>query len=242
MAEDKNKVIVYADWIEKFEALEDDEAGRLIKHFFRYINDLNPKPPDRITELSFIDIQHTLKRDLKKWEKRAENSRENGKNGGRPPNPQKPTETHQVISEPTKPVIDIVIGSVIDNKIKHSTKGGAKKAPQPEFVDCKNFWLDEFKQGWTFSGAKGKALKSIIDKIKTVVKSAGNEIGDKTVIDTFKTICLRLPEYYKNKDLEVLDQKFNEIINEIKSNNGTGTTKDSSGKPISKYAPQNFTD
>jgi len=61
MATDKKKVIVYADWILKFEVLDDPEAGRLIKHFFRYINDLNPEYPDRITELSFIDIQNTLK-------------------------------------------------------------------------------------------------------------------------------------------------------------------------------------
>lgn len=33
MAEDKNGVIIYADWIDKFEELADDEAGRLIKHF-----------------------------------------------------------------------------------------------------------------------------------------------------------------------------------------------------------------
>lgn len=71
MAENKNKVIVYADWIHKFEELEDDEAGRLIKHFFRYINDLNPDPPDRTTKLMFIDIKNTLKRDLDKWEEKS---------------------------------------------------------------------------------------------------------------------------------------------------------------------------
>lgn len=71
MAENKNKVIVYADWIHKFEELEDDEAGRLIKHFFRYINDLNPEAPDRTTKLMFIDIKNTLKRDLDKWEEKS---------------------------------------------------------------------------------------------------------------------------------------------------------------------------
>lgn len=71
MAENKNKVIVYADWIDKFEELEDDEAGRLIKHFFRYINDLNPEAPDRTTKLMFIDIKNTLKRDLDKWEEKS---------------------------------------------------------------------------------------------------------------------------------------------------------------------------
>jgi hypothetical protein len=69
MAEDKKGVLVYADWMKLFEALEDDEAGKLIKHFFRYINDLDPKAPDRVTELSFISIEQTLKRDLKKWDK-----------------------------------------------------------------------------------------------------------------------------------------------------------------------------
>jgi len=71
MAENKKRVVVYADWIDKFEELEDDEAGRLIKHFFRYINDLNPEPPDRITKLTFIDIKNTLKRDLDKWEEKS---------------------------------------------------------------------------------------------------------------------------------------------------------------------------
>lgn len=128
MAEDKKGVIVYASWIKKFEALSDEEAGVLIKHFFRYVNDLNPIAPDRTTKLMFIDIEDTLKRDLIKWEKRAERSRENGNKGGRPPidnNLEKPKETQQVISKPKKPVIvkDNVNGnvSVIDNNLS-STK------------------------------------------------------------------------------------------------------------------------
>jgi len=68
MAENKKSIIVYADWIDKFETLEDDEAGRLIKHFFRYVNDLNPEFPDKITKVAFLDIQNALKRDLVKWE------------------------------------------------------------------------------------------------------------------------------------------------------------------------------
>lgn len=124
MAEDKKKVIVYADWICKFEILTDIEAGKLIKHFFRYINDLNPEYPDRITELSFIDIQNTLKRDLKKWEKRAESSRENGKKGGRP----KETEITELdILKPIKPVIVNDIVNVTDTvnvnvKVKDNVK------------------------------------------------------------------------------------------------------------------------
>lgn len=54
MAENKKTIVVYADWIEQFESLSNEEAGKLIKHFFRYVNDLNPVPEDRITEISFF--------------------------------------------------------------------------------------------------------------------------------------------------------------------------------------------
>jgi hypothetical protein len=71
MATGKKNILVYADWINKFEELEDDEAGRLIKHFFRYVNDLKPEYPDRTTKLMFIDIKATLKRDLEKWDDKS---------------------------------------------------------------------------------------------------------------------------------------------------------------------------
>lgn len=81
MAEEKKGVLVYADWIEHFEALEDDEAGQLIKHFFRYINDKNPEFPNRIVQIAFNPIKSVLKRDLQKWENKKEKSSENGRIG-----------------------------------------------------------------------------------------------------------------------------------------------------------------
>lgn len=81
MAENKKSIIIYADWIENFENLSDEEAGRLIKHFFRYINDLNPNAPDRLTELLFIPLKSSLKRDLQKWESTIEERAKNGRIG-----------------------------------------------------------------------------------------------------------------------------------------------------------------
>ena len=78
MAKDKKTVVVYTDWIEKFEELTDEEAGRLIKHFFRYVNDLEPEAPDRTTKLMFIDIKNTLKRDLYKYAGKVEKRSEAG--------------------------------------------------------------------------------------------------------------------------------------------------------------------
>jgi len=79
MADNKKGIIVYADWIDKFEELDDDEAGRLIKHFFRYVNDLNPEYPDKLTKIAFLDIKNSLKRDLDKWEQTLEGRSRAGK-------------------------------------------------------------------------------------------------------------------------------------------------------------------
>jgi hypothetical protein len=64
MAEGKNKIIVNRDWISTFESLNDEEAGKLIKHFFRYVNDKNPEAPDRLTALMFEPIKYTLEKDF----------------------------------------------------------------------------------------------------------------------------------------------------------------------------------
>ena len=81
MAEGKNSILIYTDWIDTFESLTDEEAGRLVKHLFRYVNDKNPIPPDRLTEISFIPIKNSLKRDLKKWELELEKKSDGGRLG-----------------------------------------------------------------------------------------------------------------------------------------------------------------
>ena len=79
MAENKKSVLLYCDIIHSVESLKDAEAGRLFKHFLRYINDQNPEPPDRITQITFEPIKQSLKRDLRKWEKRSERNSKTAK-------------------------------------------------------------------------------------------------------------------------------------------------------------------
>jgi hypothetical protein len=100
MAENKKSFVAYCDWIESFEELTDEEAGRLVKHMFRYVNDLDPEAPDKLIKMMFIPIKQSLKRDLIKYEDRADRSRENGKLGGRP---NKPKEPSGLINNPTEP-------------------------------------------------------------------------------------------------------------------------------------------
>ncbi len=76
MAENKKSVVMYCDIIHTVENLEDNEAGKLFKHYLRYINDLNPES-DRFTEIIFEPIKQQLKRDLKKFEATCEKNKKN---------------------------------------------------------------------------------------------------------------------------------------------------------------------
>lgn len=120
MAVGKKKIIVYTDWITQFKDLTDEEAGKLIKHFFEYVNDLNPKS-DRLIELLFNPIKATLKRDLKSWESKQQTNKENGLKGGRPRkektqnNPNNPVGLIETQNNPQKGVSDSVSVSVNDN-------------------------------------------------------------------------------------------------------------------------------
>ena len=68
MAENKKSFLLYCDIIHTVEKLTDEQAGKLLKHTLRYVNDLNPTPEDILTEVAFEPIKQSLKRDLLKYE------------------------------------------------------------------------------------------------------------------------------------------------------------------------------
>lgn len=117
MAKDKKSVLLYCDLIHTIEKMDDETAGLFFKHYLRYINDLNPTTDNIVVDISFEAVKQNLKRDLKKWENRAERSRENGKKGGRPKNPTVTQKTQQVISEPKKPVtVNVTVTDTVKEK------------------------------------------------------------------------------------------------------------------------------
>jgi hypothetical protein len=115
MAKDKSSVILYTDLIHTFEHLTDAQAGRLVKHLFRYVNDQNPIPPDKVTTIAFEPIKQQLKRDLKKWEKYINKQSDNGKKGGRPKKPKETQKSQAFFKKPKK--ADSVNVSVSDTVI-----------------------------------------------------------------------------------------------------------------------------
>jgi len=160
MATNKKSVLLYCDLIYTVEKLSNEDAGELFKHYLRYINDLDPITDNALVDVLFESIKQNLKRDLKKWETRAERSKENGKLGGRPKKPKKPSGLKNNLTEPRKPdtvtVTDTVKVTVNDIKeivnylngalgsnYKHSTET-TKVSIQARFNQ--GFTVEDFKQ------------------------------------------------------------------------------------------------
>ncbi len=116
MAQGKKSFLFYADWGDSFDELSNEDAGKLIKHLCDYVRDKNPETDSVLIKALFAQFRNTLKRDLVKWDNRAEQSRINGVKGGRPKSKPKETQrTQRVNSKPRKPVRDSVSVTVTDN-------------------------------------------------------------------------------------------------------------------------------
>ena len=68
--------MLYTDQREVFDELDDEDAGKLIKHIFSYVNDENPDTQDKLLRIAFAPIKTQLKRDLKSWENKQEQRKE----------------------------------------------------------------------------------------------------------------------------------------------------------------------
>jgi hypothetical protein len=209
MAKDKKSFVAYCDWLESFEELTDEEAGRLAKHLFRYVNDLNPEAPDKITKMCFIPIKQSLKRDLVKYEERAERARENGAKGGRP----KTQKTQSVISEPKKPVS---VNVNVNDNVNVNVNGSVIKTPTREEVEkeiCNNL----FTRG---IASVSFPVEDLAQRFHDNYESKGWEINGQRIYKWEPKLNQWISEELKNKSssLETQEEKeareFMQMIND----------------------------
>jgi hypothetical protein len=107
MAKDKKSFILYSDAIHTIEKLSDTDAGQLLKHLLRYVNDQNPTTDNPLVEIAFEPIKQQLKRDLVKFEDVKVKRSEAGKAGA--------TKRWQEIANANKGIQTIANIAVNDN-------------------------------------------------------------------------------------------------------------------------------
>ena len=211
MAEDKKGVLVYADWIEKFEDLEDDEAGRLIKHFFRYINDQNPEYPDRITKIAFTDIKNSLKRDLKKWEAIKQKRSDAGKASA------ESKKAKQLLTESTcvefdeitltKPTDNVNVSVSVNENVSVSDVDESTRAFSPSST---LFGIGSFKTS---------IIIGINDFTHHCVKTTGRTISDiENFVDIFLVECRAKSKLSWQNETDAKSHFINWIKKQPKSN------------------------
>tara|TARA_R110000868_G_scaffold280160_2_gene540230 strand:+ start:767 stop:1432 length:666 start_codon:yes stop_codon:yes gene_type:complete len=128
MAENKKSFVLYSDYNEVFSELSNNDAGELIKHILKYVNDEDPVTENPIVKVSFIPIKLQLKRDLVKYEDKKEQWSEAGKRSAESRRLKKLNESNErstestnvktVSTESTVTVNDTVTVNVI-NKIDY---------------------------------------------------------------------------------------------------------------------------
>ncbi len=147
MAKDKKSFLMYCDSISMIEKLSDERAGKLIKHIFRYCNDLNPVSDDEVVDMAFEHFKSILKRDLLRYNNIVERNKNNGLKGGRP----KKEETKQKQENPVgyletqlnpiKPKkADTDNDTDTDILLKKETKGFLINLKTESYYSFEEFW------------------------------------------------------------------------------------------------------
>ena len=124
-----------------------------------------------------------------------------------------------------------------------------KKKASPEetrlFKLAKKIWLEDIKlissvgelvnihNGWAFAGMQGLHLKQILSKIKTTINNDKRFVySEELHLNSFFTFCMKgaTNSFYKDKDLQIYNSKYNEIISLQKTPQINGYNSQPSGQ------------
>lgn len=107
----KKSFILYCDYLEHIQKLEDDEAGKLFKAILRYAAEGTTTELPGASGMAFSFIKSQMERDDADYVAKCEKLRKNGAKGGRPKQevieePNGYIENQMVIEEPNAPLND----------------------------------------------------------------------------------------------------------------------------------------
>lgn len=176
MAKEKKSFILYSDLIHSVDLLTNEQSGKLFKHILEYVNDMNPETDELVIKLAFEPIKQSLKRDLKKFQDRAERSRLNGLKGGRP----KTQKTQRVKSKPRKPDSDSDSDSVsvsvnVSDSVRtpQTPQGVIYPFDSEKFIEFWNLWKHYKKQEHRFTFKSASSEQVALKKLGKLAQ--GNE-------------------------------------------------------------------
>jgi hypothetical protein len=187
MATGKKSFVLYSDQKELFESLPDEQAGKLIKHIFKYVNDENPISEDALVNLAFISVKASLKRDLQKWEKQLEQRSLAGKASAEKRR-QALTESNEnqraleFVHETQRNSTDSVSVSVSDN-VNDTVINNKPQTPKGDSFDYHFSRLLE-----SINNAFGKQYRTINDKTKAKYKTLLKNYKWSDVVNAIKAV------------------------------------------------------
>ena len=210
MAKDKKSFVLYSDYQEAFEALDDETAGQLIKHLFKYVNDEHPETDNQLVKLSFIPIKQQLKRDLVKYEDKKKQWSEAGKKSAakrkelKEQNQRPLTTVENVATESTVNVNDNVNVNVNDI-IKRKTQ--FKKLLEPYLSKYGKEMLNDFRDYWQETSPAGKKMRFEMTKNQPFDPARRLSTWNKKSKND-------KPNKINNKTIPT-DEQYNEFFNDV---------------------------
>ena len=218
MKQEKNNFLLYKDFKSTIDILTDEQAGKLIKAVFAYVNGrVEPNFKDGMLIVAFNVLKSQLERDLKKYKEIAEKNRENGKKGGRPPKQkqsviEKPKETERLLknqtvkNKPKKADRDRVRDSVRD-RVKDSDM---KEIKHVYFTDneLEELFQDFLKQRKKLKAVNSeRAINTLINKLEEL--SGGDIQEKKNIIE--RSIMNSWKGVFPSKNIKEQPKPKNEI-------------------------------
>lgn len=94
----------YCSWESQIDIMDDNELRRFIKNLINWHKGKELNLPNKTDKFIWQGVLPAIELNDKKWRQKAETSRENGRQGGRPNKKDNNQITQQVIIEPGKPV------------------------------------------------------------------------------------------------------------------------------------------
>jgi len=164
MATDKKSFLLYCDLIHTVEQLTDEQAGDLLKHILRYVNDQEPQTENVITRIAFEPIKQSLKRDLQKYEDIRKRNQDNArKRWDATASSGIPNDTKNADSDSVSVSVSVTDKKEIKGFVKPTIEQLKEYMSEQGMNDIAENWLNHYEaNGWMVGKVKMKDWKASV--------------------------------------------------------------------------------